>query len=267
MSNLILTEWYKLRLNKTFRTMLTLSITAGLIFTLLLWLDAQNIVALESALGFINLDPSFTGSGLDVFKMVIVDDSMFLTVISAILAGFFISNEYVFGVIKNEVMGGQNRSRIYAAKLVILASGTLLITFIFLAISTIGATFISGFGQVENGSTIIYMIRSLILYILQSLSFHAIIMIFAMLLQESGKTIISSFGFIIMVNLAILALGKINPELTEAVFSYTVFTQLAVAVQDTVTFGEIIKSILVAIFNFIVFFYVGMKAFQRKEIK
>jgi ABC-2 type transport system permease protein len=266
MSNLIRAELFKLSKNKTFRILMMLLTAAGLVLNLVVWLDSKDVLSLQNVLGFINFDPSFTGTGIDFFRLTLLDDSILLTLILSTFSGFYISNDYLTGVIKNEAISGNSRGQIYFAKLIAFSLGSIAMAVVFLVIPTLGSTLIHGFGTAIDGSTVVYVGRTVGLFLLHLVAFVSIMTLIAIILQESGKTIIVSISFILIVNLTFIFLARYFP-IAETIFEYTVFAQISEASKAVMTYAESMKSILVAVVTFIVIAYCGSAIFQKIEIK
>jgi ABC-2 type transport system permease protein len=266
MNNLIRAELFKMSKNKTFRILMMLLTAAGLVLTLVVWLDSKDVLTLRNVLGFLNLDPSFTSTGIEFFRLTFLDDSILLTLILSTFSGFYISNDYLTGVIKNEAISGNSRGQIFFAKLIAFSIGSIVMSVLFLVIPTLGATLIHGFGTAIDGSTVVYVGRTVGLFLLHLVAFVSIMTLIAIILQESAKTIIVSICFIIIVNLTFIFLARYFP-IAETIFEYTVFAQISEASKAVMTYAESMKSILVAVVTFIVIAYCGSAVFQKIEIK
>jgi ABC-2 type transport system permease protein len=169
-------------------------------------------------------------------------------------SGFYISNDYLTGVIKNEAISGNSRGQIYFAKLIAFSLGSIAMAVVFLVIPTLGSTLIHGFGTAIDGSTVVYVGRTVGLFLLHLVAFVSIMTLIAIILQESGKTIIVSISFILIVNLTFIFLARYFP-IAETIFEYTVFAQISEASKAVISVAETMKSILVAIVTFIVIAY------------
>ncbi len=101
MYNLIKSEWYKLRKDRSFRIALS-------IFWPLYW-HFDNLL---------DGDPLYTG--LESFQRAISGNTFIIKVSLCILAGFFISSEYSSGVMKNMATSGNSRMKSFTAKLCVL---------------------------------------------------------------------------------------------------------------------------------------------------
>ncbi|EOR23982.1 ABC transporter permease [Niallia alba] len=255
MTNLIRAEMYKLQRNKTFWViLLTVTGLSALLHYLVLigWWQMQGTSFDAAGLSELNALSTFTVP-------------LFFNLIVSTLAGFFISIEFSqSGIIKNQVISGNKRSHIFMAKFLIFSLGAIVATILIPLVTAIILLFLTGHGDILDTSNLIYLGRSYGLYIVQFLGYTAIIIILAIITDDSGKTIIISILFTIVM----YAVEKLSmPPFIEVIYENSIFYQFTEVFKFTMTNGEIIKSILIGIITIIIITLCGVFIFNRKEIK
>lgn len=266
-NNLIQAELFKLRRNKVFWTLIVLLSIGGIGYTTLLYLASKGIIYLIIGKGLFiggpDKGPALKTSGSEILMITLFQNPFSLTLIMSTLAGFFISNDYATGVMKNTALSGNNRMQIFIAKFITYALGITIICCIWPTIATVGSTILFGFWKVSDHSIFIYIMKTVCLYLLQLIAFSSIILFVAIVVEESGKAIIISIGVILFVYFGSLLLGQ-SFSIVSKLYQYTVFYQLYEIGNLSI---NIMKSILTAIGTALVFFLLGSIAFKKKEIK
>lgn len=187
MYNLIRVEFFKLRKNRSFWTFLLALSVLSLAYPLLYYFDHRS-----------NGEPQITGA--EFLTTFISSNAYIIKFGVAILAGFFISNEYSTGVMKTIASLGNNRGRLFAAKLIVFVVGAMAISLVFPVVSTVEVTLLSGFGHLLEGSTTLFKPRALGLTLLYTAGYAAIGALFTVILTDSGKTIGFSMIFFQIIN-------------------------------------------------------------------
>ena len=118
MSNLILSEWYKLRKDRSLRFLSIGLILLGMAYPILDAIDAR-------------VDGDGFASGIHIFSDAIAANNYILKITIGVLAGFFISGEFTNGVMKRTASTGSSRTRIYIAKLTVYTVGAGIISLLF----------------------------------------------------------------------------------------------------------------------------------------
>ncbi|MFD3445726.1 ABC transporter permease [Microbacteriaceae bacterium 4G12] len=267
MNNLIQAELFKLRRNKAFWTLIVLLSIGGICYTTLLYLASKGIIYLIIGEGLFiggpDAGPALKTSGSEILMITLFQNPFSLTLIMSTLAGFFISNDYATGVMKNTALSGNSRIKIFIAKSIAFALGASIICCIWPTIATVGSTIIFGFGKVSDHTIFIYTMKTVCLYLLQLIAFSSIILLIAIVVEESGKAIIISIGVILFVYFGSLLLGQ-SFSIVSKLYQYTVFYQLYEIENPNI---NIMKYVLTAIGTALVFFLLGSIAFKKKEIK
>src|SRR5699024_5232790 len=191
MSNLIKAELFKLQRNKTF------------------WVLLFAITGLSALLHYlINIDwwqvfgTSFDSAGLsELNALSTFTVPLFFNLIVCTLAGFYISTEFSqSGAIKNQIISGNKRTHIFIAKFLVFSFGSVLITVVIALLTAIITVIIFGQGEIFNVTTLMYLGRGFSLFTLQLLGFTSIIMLIAIVTEDSGKMIIFSIIFSLLID-------------------------------------------------------------------
>lgn len=255
MTNLIRAELFKLKRNRSFWVIAVIVTGVSLLLHYLViidWWMMENTNFAHVNLGKFNALLPFT-------------TLLFFNLIVSALAGFFISIEFsASGVIKNEVISGNKRSHIFLAKFIVFSLGAVLITVIIPLLLGILLVVLFGHGELLNSDAISYLGRAFGLFILPFLGYVALMTLFAMITEDSGKTIIFSILFTIVM----FAIEKFSlPTVIEVLYEYSIFHQLSQVFSPVMTSGQMVTSLFVSMISLIIFVIVGMMIFNRKEIK
>src|SRR5699024_1315485 len=116
---------------------------------------------------------------------------LFFNLIVSTLAGFYVSTEFSqSGVIKNQMMSGNKRAHIFLAKYLVFSLGSLIATLLIPLITAIIMVILFGQGEILTLANLMYLGRAFSLFVLQFLSFTAIVLVIAIGTEDSGKTIL-----------------------------------------------------------------------------
>lgn len=254
-SNLIKAELFKLQRNKTFWVIIATIIGLSALLHYLIitdWWMMENTVFNKAGLNELN--------ALSVFTTL-----LYFNLIVSPLAGFFISVELSqSGVIKNQVISGNKRGHIFIAKFLVFSIAATIVTIVIPVLIGFLIAIVFGHGDTLNADNFLYLGRAYGLFTLQFLGYTAIITVLAIITEDSGKTIIFSILFTIVV-FAVEKLSK--PLFVEIVYENSFFYQLSKAFEHTMTNGEIFKSIFIGVSSIMVIILCGIFMFNRKEIK
>lgn len=262
MSNLIQAELLKLRQNNIFKVLTGFAIFGAFSYIILLYLTSRNLIDV----GMVPPGQDFNKTGIKAFSETTFNDPQLLLFVLSIFAGFFISNDYRSGAIKNAIISGNSRIRIYVAKLFIYIVGIYIFMTLFTLISTIGTTVLFGIGEITEGNVFLYMARTYLLYLLQLGSFAAIIAMLAFFVEESGKAITLCIVLFLVIMATVDIISKYIFSL-EAFFPYTFFYQLLMVFNETMSASDIGKSLLAGVSGFVFSLLIGLHFFTRKELK
>ncbi|OZU87120.1 ABC transporter permease [Virgibacillus indicus] len=255
MRNQIRAELFKLQRNKTFWVLLlTMTGLSALLHYLVIieWWQVSGTAFDSAGLSELNAISTFT-------------IPLFFNLIVSTLAGFFISNEYSpSGVIKNQIISGSKRSHIFLSKYLVFTLGSIIITILIPLMTGIIEIIFFGNAEILNPSNMLYLGRAFGLFALQFLGYTAIILLLAIVTEDSGKTIILSILFTIVM----FAIEKL-PDLPilGVIYKCSIFYQFSAVFEFSMTYGEILKSISIALITLIIVTICGIAIFNKKEIK
>ena len=245
----------------------------GMLYATLITLSSKGLIALDITGGLMvagpDEGPRFSETGLATFLITlrIASNPVFLSLLLGMFAGFFISNEYKTGVIKNVMSCGRRRADIFISKCVVFFFGVFLMWLIFPLISGAGAMVANGFNQASDGITLTLIVRILSLAIVQLAAFSVLLVLIGIMVEESGKAIMLSIGIITGSMILIVILGNYFQGVRVA-YEYTIMYQMINDVfNPTSSNSDIVRSLYVGFISMIVFIFGGIGAFGRKEVK
>ncbi|MFK9092661.1 ABC transporter permease [Bacillus salipaludis] len=248
MGNLLKSELFKLRKDRSLRTLIIIIMASAIFYPTLIFFDN----GADSA----TVNDFYSGTGLS-------GNDYIVKLVPCILAGFFISSEYSIGTMKSIGASGNNRIRIYFAKLMAFSIGAVIISLVFPIIILAASTILFGTNDLP---ALDYFIQTMGLTILYAAAFSSIMSLFSIIFTDSGKTI----GFLIIFFLlsdSILYVLSQKFSLIETIFNYSVFKLFLDISKVDLSNGAFLKILLVPIITWIVFGLVGSFIFQKKEIK
>lgn len=254
MINLLRMELFKLSKNRVFWT---LAIIATVVFAFLHYLIT---------IGWWQLNNRFADAGMELFSSLeLVTTPFYFMLFLSTLAGFFVANDYTIGVIKNVVMSGNHRSVIFAAKLLIFALGSVILALICPLLVIFGGKLLFGFGELTDPSAIGYFARAIGLFLLHLLAFTALLMLVALLVEDSGKTIIISVVLALLISVADVM--RPLPGFLETLYHYSIFHHLLDSFRIRMTLADVLQSLTVGLSTILVLAVGGNLVFKRKDVK
>lgn len=253
MYNLIRAEFFKLRKNRSFWTLLIAFAAVSLAYPLLYYFDHQS-----------SGEPQFTGA--QFLTTFIASNAYSIKFGVAVLAGFFICNEYATGIMKTIASSGNTRGRLYAAKLIGFALGAMLVSLVFPIVSTVEVTFLSGFGHLPAESSEFFIPRVLGLTLLYTAAYAAIGALFAVILTDSGKTIGVSIIFFLMIDIVLAGIGS-KVEFFGKLYDYSIFKLVGDISKPSIDSGDWPALLLVPLLTIVLCAMLGIFVFRRKDIK
>lgn len=255
MNNMLQAEIFKLKLNKSFWVILLTSVALnGLLHYLSIteWWQVYNTPFAAAGLSEMN--------GLSMFIA-----PLFFNLMIGTLAAFYISTEFgTSGVIKNQIISGKNRKLIYFAKYIVYTAASILIVVIVPTVTGIVLNFLMGNGDIFTLEMVMYLLGAFSLFSLQLSGFTAIITLLAIITEDSGKTII----FSILFTLVMYVIEKMpRSGITEVMYDYSIFQQFNRVLFPELGTPDIVTGLAVGIITILVLLFIGMYVFSRKEIK
>ncbi|MCQ6557484.1 ABC transporter permease [Paenibacillus mendelii] len=252
MNNLIQSEWYKLRKDRSFRALI-LIISASALF----WSIFQHIDR--------TMDGEAPPTGIEMWMSALLGNYIMI-IGMCVLAGFFISSEYTTGVMKGIAASGNTRGRIIVAKQLVYALGCIILGLLFPLINGIVATMLSGVGELPDESILLYFVRTVGLLVLFAAGFSSIATLIATFMAEGGKTIAFTMVFFLFIDMFFAVAGRYIPFI-ETIYSYTVFKLLYDIGTVSPDGSLLLRMILIPIITFVCFGIMNAWVYQRKEIK
>lgn len=255
MINQLRTEFYKLQRNRAFWTIiLVIACVSALLHYLVIidWWHMSGTPFDHANLKEFNAISTFTAP-------------IFFNLIISPLAGFYISNEFSHSsVIKNQILSGSKRSHIYLSKYIVFTLGSMIVTIIIPILTAVIEIFLLGHGEIFTTSSMMYLFRAYGLFMVQFMGYTAILVILAIVTQDNGKTIIFSIIFTIVMYVIEMA-----PELPilGTIYKNSIFYQFSAVFESSMTSGEIMKAIIIALLTFIILLSCGLMVFSKKEVK
>ena len=249
MGNLFKSELYKLKKDRSFLLLTILLVIVSICYPLLIVFD-------EGA-GLIKIS--------DFYQSTVLNGNNYVIKLApCILAGFFISNEYSIGTMKNIGASGNSRFRIYFAKLMVFSIGAIIISLILPIVMTGVSALYSGFHDMPELG---YFVKTIGLTILYAASFSSLMALLATILTESGKAIAFMLLFFLLFDGILYGLSTLIP-IFELVLKYSIF-DLLLKIVNVATFmnGGMNKMIIVPIITYGIFGLLGSLIFIKKEIK
>ncbi|PGM56072.1 ABC transporter permease [Bacillus sp. AFS053548] len=248
MGNLLKTELYKLKRDRSFRTLLFILILFSLLYPFTTNIDSASILTLDQYY---------------IYNILSINNDI-IKLLPCILAGFFITSEYSNGTMKSIVSSGNSRLRIYFSKLTVFSIGSVFILLILPIFMMTTAALHFDFNGPTNWMFIFKTYGLLIIY---GAAFASVMTIIATIFTDNGKTI----GFLLMFFALINSiLSFIGSKLTflKTIIKDSVFMQFPnIYKVNELVHSEVFILISVPILTFIVLGILGSLLFRKKEIK
>ncbi|MFJ7980900.1 ABC transporter permease [Lysinibacillus xylanilyticus] len=247
MDNLLKSELFKLKKDRSFRKLtLALMIIAAL-FPLIASINGTEQLSVN-----------------EIFLTIIGRNNYVLKLIPCLLAGYFIASEYSLGTMKSIVSSGNSRTRIYISKLMVFSFGAI----IFSVILPIGMTGTGAIlSQFNDMPDLKYFAQIIIFTMLYAAAFASIMMALATVFTDSGKTIgLLILIFLLFDGVMFMLASKIT--LFEYIYNYSVFKLSYDIINiNALESIEVFKLAIVPIVTYVIFGLVGVFVFLKKEIK
>ncbi|MGE7930634.1 ABC transporter permease [Lysinibacillus xylanilyticus] len=247
MDNLLKSELFKLKKDRSFRKLtLALMIIAAL-FPLIASINGTEQLSVN-----------------EIFLTIIGRNNYVLKLIPCLLAGYFIASEYSLGTMKSIASSGNSRTRIYISKLMVFSFGAI----IFSVILPIGMTGTGAIlSQFNDMPDLKYFAQIIIFTMLYAAAFASIMMALATVFTDSGKTIgLLILIFLLFDGVMFMLASKIT--LFEYIYNYSVFKLSYDIINiNALESIEVFKLAIVPIVSYVIFALVGVFVFLKKEIK
>ncbi|MED0986821.1 ABC transporter permease [Bacillus paramycoides] len=247
MDNLLKSEVFKLKKDRSFKTLILILIAIAVLIPTIMFMFGTEPFRVD-----------------DLFTSIIGKNHYVLKLLPCLLAGYFISSEYSLGTMKSIASSGNSRIRIYIAKLLVFTFGAIILSVI-LPIAMIG--FGAMFAQFNGMPDLKYFMQTMIFIILYAAAFSSIMMVFATLFTDSGKAIGVLFAIFLLFDPIMFVLAS-KFTVFEYIYDYSIFHLvykiIMVNAMDSI---EIFKLTIIPILVYLAFGILGVFVFLKKEIK
>jgi ABC-2 type transport system permease protein len=249
MGNLLRTEWYKLKKDRSFRFLTWMLLALAVLFPLIEFDNgASGLPAVSDY-----YRESILGPHANIVKLI-----------PSILAGFFITSEYSMGTMKSIVSSGKSRLSIYSAKLLAFSIGAVIISLLLPIVMTGTSAIYFGFDRMPEMT---YYLQTIGLIVLYGAAFASIMAIFSILFTDSGKTIGFLLMFFIFADWPLQVLAAKVPAF-EPILTHSVFMLIyKISIVETLNSSDMVFIVVIPILTFLLFWAIGVFIFKRKEIK
>ncbi|WP_430788349.1 ABC transporter permease [Virgibacillus flavescens] len=250
MGNLLKTEWYKLRKDRTFWVLTGLLI----VFSVLYPLDRIGI--------------SDSPNENDFYRgFILAINSDIVSLLPAILAGFFIASEFSMGTMKSIASSGHSRVKIYFAKLTVFSIGSIIILLILPIFMMVASAGYIGFYVWPDWT---YYLRTIGLISLYGTAYASIMALFSVIFADSGKTIAFLLLFLASID-SLLDFLRAKVPFLEPMITHSIFMShgsiLTIDQIGNWNGDDVLTFIVVPILTSLVLGTLGSLIFRYKEIK
>lgn len=272
MTNLLRVELFKFCRSKVFWVLIGITVIVSFLLILLLFLDENG--TLEKIEGM-KITAEMEGEatellpigGMKVLIEAIHAPDLFITILLiSILGSFFIAVDHSTGTIKNMVSIGYHRTQIYLAKLAIFSLGSIVLILFFALIMGVFGSIFFGIGDWPTTEILVQTGKILFLTCVYVISFSSIILMFSMIANGSGIAFLLSFGFYLVFGTTLNLLGQ-QFTLFEKLNHYAVYNRFAMLAERELTYADIIELMSIPIITSLIFIFIGVMIFKKKDIK
>lgn len=267
MFNLLRADVYHLRHSKVWWVLIT--IITALAFLLVFFPYLEEIGVFDKIEG-LSVESSPELQELSSIQLMIETisspDVFFLVFIFSALGAFFISSENSNGTIKNVTSMGYRREFIYLSKMSVFTIGSIILAILFYIIpSTFGSLFF-GIGEWPPREILIDTGKIILLSLLYYVAITSMISFFAVLCRGSGITLLYSVGFYLLVGTGLNVLGA-QYTFWNNINEYSVYNLFTTIGDRVVEQESMVHLTMVPIVTLIVFTFLGLALFNRKDIQ
>ncbi len=264
MYNLIRSEFYKLKCDKTYKS--TLIIT-GLLMVVCIMLMAVKagygtLIGLNDIYGFI----------INKFKDInkptvlgILNSAQGFSPVLQILVAFFVTsfvlNEYDYGTFKNSISIGSSRIKIYISKLMIISFGILIITFFMLFGSVLVGTIFGKASGFFNYNTILQMFKSILLSWFIFTAMASLYMCFSIIVKS--KAIVIAAVIVILFGEPIILIMTNHVNYGDYLPSFLLMKICSMPLYGQAVYNIVITSVMWIIITSII----GISIFKNQDVK
>ncbi|OMC86515.1 hypothetical protein BK128_10645 [Viridibacillus sp. FSL H7-0596] len=248
MGNLLKSELFKLRKDKSFRTLTLILIAVAVLIPLIsVFIDGSELIRVD-----------------ELYSTIIGRNNYVLKLIPCLLAGYFISSEYSIGTMKSIASSGNSRIRIYFSKLMVFTFGAIIISVILPIVMTGASAIYFHFNGMPD---LKYFVQTILFIMLYAAAFASIMMVFATIFTDSGKTIGLLLVIFLLFDGVMFALS-LKFTLFEYIYNNSVFKLsydiININAMQTI---EVFQLVLIPILTYLIFGILGVFVFLKKEVK
>lgn len=206
-----------------------------------------------------------TITGKRAFASSVLDIALIM-VLGSIFAGLFIGTDFVNRTINQEITAGNSRLSVFFSKVFVLFIATEILMLIYPITSSIINTTLNGWGETFNISTLVYILRTVIIRMVLDARCLSLWIFFAFLFKDVAKTMgVSMLTFV----LGVFLLTSISQKsvIIKNIYDLTVHSQARVIVNNVLTSNQLIN---IFVSNFIVIFVLlgtSYLLFRKVELK
>jgi ABC-2 type transport system permease protein len=139
-----------------------------------------------------------------------------------------------------------------------------IIAFVCPLIVTFGGKLV-GFGDMTDPSALGYLARAVGLFLIHLMAFVVLLMLIALLVEDSGKTVIISIVIALLISIADVM--RPLPGFVETLYQYSIFHHLLDSFRIRMAHSDAIQSLLVGLSTILIGVFCGNLVFKRKDVK
>ncbi len=264
MYNLIRAELYKLKHDKTYRSILVIT---GLLMAVCIML----MVTKAGAGTIISLNDNY-GFNINKFKDInkptvlgIFNSAQGFSPVLQILVAFFVTsfvlNEYNYGTFKNSISIGSSRIKIYISKLMIISFGIFIITFFMLFGSALVGTAFGKASGFFNYNTISQMFKSILLSWFIFTAMASLYMCFSIIVKSKAIVIATVVVILFSEPLIVIMTNHIN-------YGDYLPSFLLMKICSMPLYGQAVYNIVItAVMWIIITSIIGISIFKNQDVK
>ncbi len=265
MMNGLISELYKLLHARIFWVLLVIAAVLSVFITGLIFLEEKGLL-MEQITVEVEEDNRLEGFYM-LIESVVAPDTFFVYLFAALLASFFISNEYANGTIKNIVSIGYKRYTIYTTKFLVVWFATIVVFISMVVTFSIFATLFFELGDFPSKTEWLTAGKAFGYTCLLIGSFSAISTFISIHVRSSAMALVVTLGFYLVFSTGMGMLGQ-QYTLFADLLRYSVFDymhNLSIALQGSQTFvWALIRTTVITIG---LFYIGGIILFERKDIQ
>lgn len=181
----------------------------------------------------------------------------------AMIFGISITKDFSSGYIKDVVVYGHSRAKIFLSNCIVFSIGVLILSLIFPITFTIINTLKNGYGEAFNSNTIMYMLRIVLLMVLVIFAMGCFAGFLAFIARSNAVLIL----FIVIVN-SISQIGATTTnETIKIIFEYSIFYQLNLISIENISSNEIFQVVIASTITIFLSITIGILIFKKLDIK